>query len=151
MKLLRSSYEIAACTQAAIVMSFPRRTEREGKRARAALRCNETGTSGPPHPSRACPDVAPSVAASRATSPDGGGCGERDVEDAVPYRCRDLLHLFSLSAPARVIRRARTSAESPFSTRSRIHIPRAVENGERKTNYNQKGENSPRDAGCFHP
>ena len=30
MKLFRSSYEIAACTQAAIVMSFPRRTAREG-------------------------------------------------------------------------------------------------------------------------
>ena len=51
MKLFRSSYEIAACTQAAIVMSFPRRTAREGKKARAALRCNETGTNGPPHPS----------------------------------------------------------------------------------------------------
>ena len=39
------------------------------------------------------------------------------------------------------IRRAQASAESPFSTRSCINILREVENGDRKTNSNKKGEN----------
>ena len=84
-------------------------------------------SSPAPPPLRARPDVAPSVAASRATSPDGGGCEERDVEDAVPYRCRDLLHLFSLSAPAVVIRRAEADAEFALATRrlytNRLRLP----------------------------
>ena len=43
-----------------------------------------------------------------------------------------------LTAPARVIRRAEASAESPFSPRRRIYIRREGESGDRKTNYNQK-------------
>ena len=58
-------------------MSFPRRTAGEGKKARAALRCNETGTNGPPHPSL------------RATFPSRGrlrGAG-RCGAPGVPLRC----------------------------------------------------------------
>ena len=43
--------------------------------------------------------------------------------------------------PTNAVRRAQASAESPFSIRSCINILREVENGDRKTNSNKKGEN----------
>ena len=55
----------------------------------------------------------------------------------------------TLTAPAIVIRRARASAESPFSPRSCIYILREGENGERKTT--QKGETRSQNANGFHP
>ena len=160
MKLLRSSYEIAACTQAALVRSFPRRSAQEGKGR--GLRCDATRREPTVHlfrrfaPLRARPDTVPSVAASRATSPDGGrlrGAGRRGRRP-LPLP-RFVTSFLPFCAGCRYQAGENEHRIPVLAPKAYIRTTRVRERGE-KNEFQQNEENrlrrgNPRTADGFHP
>ena len=73
------------------------------------------------------------------------GCGEDEGFPDANLRASGV-HVIvrvvrlTLTAPANAVRRAQVRAESPLSIRRRTVVRREVENGDRKTNYNQMEE-----------